>query len=85
MSDATWEQELIINGNEEESEISIYTASKRIAEKLIKKGYTPDRIDTSSHGVERGWNFMLPRWIVALKLGKNYVRMYPKPKAKPPE
>ncbi len=83
MSDATWEQELIINGNEDETTISIYTASKRIADKLIKRGCNPIRVDKQA-GKECAWSFELPRWAVALKIGKNYVRQYPKPKDKPP-
>jgi hypothetical protein len=83
MSDATWEQELIINGNEEEGVIGIYTASKRIADKYLKRGIVPVRVEKEG-GKPCGWFFELPRWTVAVKLGKNYVRQYPKPKDKPP-
>jgi hypothetical protein len=82
MSDILFEQELIINGNEEETMINIYTASKRIADKYLTRGYMPVRVEKCD-GNPCGWFFELPRWTVAVKLGKNYVRQYPKPKAKP--
>lgn len=69
-----FEQETVIRFDETGSPAQVYTASKRVASKLIKQGMVPYRIGATK-GVETAWYFELPKRAVALKPGKHIIRL----------
>jgi hypothetical protein len=68
------EQETIIHFDEAGENADIYTASKRVADKLIKRGVVPYKTDKQG-GRDIAWYFELPKHTVALKPGKNIIRL----------
>jgi hypothetical protein len=63
------EQETIINFNEGEPGAEIYTASRRVASKLLRTGLTPKQQTPS------GWWFEVPKQAVRIKVGRHHIRI----------
>jgi hypothetical protein len=74
LASALWEQETIIGFNELEGEAELYTASKRVASLLERRGLTPSRVDRLS-GKPCGWTFILPKWAAIIKPGRTAIRI----------
>lgn len=66
------EQETIIRFDEKEDDAVIYTASKSVADKLIKAGLEPNELDNSS------WEFILPKHTIKVKPDKTAINLNPK-------
>lgn len=64
-----FEKKSIINWNEEEREASIYTASPKVARRLIKGGLKPDRQEGS------GWLFKVPKQQIRVKVGNRAINL----------
>jgi len=62
-----YEQETIIRWDESSYEVEIYTASRRVAQRLIKGGLEPRRLEKDS------WWFALPKQTIRLKPGKKSI------------
>lgn len=75
MSEAQWESETIINFNEDEVASSIYTASRRVAALLERRGLKPVGVDRLAGSEPCGWWFEVPKWQVLIKPGKKTVRI----------
>jgi len=65
----SYEQETIINFNEEEAAASIYTASKRVATKLRKAGLEP------VEETPPGWWFEVPKQAIRVKVGRHAIKI----------
>lgn len=76
MSEAQWKPETIINFNEDEAAASIYTASRRVATLLQRRGLKPVRVDRlRDNGEPCGWWFEVPKWQVLIKPGNKTVKI----------
>ncbi|MEW6572569.1 MAG: hypothetical protein AB1374_02910 [Bacillota bacterium] len=64
----SYEQETIINFNEEEGTASVYTAARRVADKLKRSGLSP--VEDMPE-----WTFIVPKTAVRIKVGKRAVRI----------
>ena len=62
-----FEQETIIRWDESSYEAEIYTASRRVAERLIKGGLEPVRREKDS------WWFVVPKQVIRLKPGERSI------------
>lgn len=69
MTLSSTEQETILNFNEGEPGAEIYTASRRVASKLIKAGLAPKQQTPS------GWWFEVPKQAVRIKVGRRAIRI----------
>jgi hypothetical protein len=75
VGEAQWEAETIINFNEDEAAASIYTASKRVASLLERRGLKPSTVDRARDGGPCGWRFDVPKVAVLLKPGKRAIKI----------
>lgn len=69
-----FEQETIIRFDEAEQKLSVYTASRRVASKLIKAGLLVGKTDMRA-GEITGWHFSGPSSMALLKPGKRSIRL----------
>ncbi len=69
-----WELETIINFNEAEAQAEVYTASRRVAELLYKRGIKPFKV-VRTNGKTTGWFFSLPKHAVLLKPENRTIRL----------
>lgn len=69
-----YEQETIINFNEEEAITEIYTASSRVYKLLAARGIKPYKID-NMNGKPSGWYYTFPKSAIILKPGKHGIRL----------
>lgn len=69
-----FEQETIIRYDETGSPAEVYTASKRVANLLMKRSLSPYRTEKSS-GEVTGWFFHIPKTAVILKPGGHMIRV----------
>lgn len=76
MSEAQLECETIINFNEEETVASIYTASKRVAALLERRGLKPVRVDRRrENGEPCRWWFEVPKSAILIKPDKRMIKI----------
>jgi hypothetical protein len=68
------EQETIILFDEAGGEAQVYTASKRVADLLARRGLEPYKTDANKQQIT-GWFFKLPKQTVILKPGKYSIRI----------
>ncbi len=69
-----FEQETIIRCDETGDPAEVYTASRRVANLLMKRSLSPYRTE-KSNGEVTGWFFHLPRASVILKPGSHIIRV----------
>lgn len=69
-----YEAETIVRFNEESQTAELYTASKRVADLLARRGITPHKTDTLK-GKESGWYYRLPKSAVLLKPASRMIRV----------
>lgn len=74
IASVAWEQETIINFNEDEPEAQVYTASKRVANLLMRRGFKPCQVDKQD-GKPCAWTFTQPKTAVLLKPANRIIRL----------
>ncbi len=76
MSEIAYEAETIINFNEEESKANVYTASKRVATLLERRGLKPVMVERPrDNGELGGWWFEVPKTAILIKPGKAAIKI----------
>ncbi|MGB9792119.1 MAG: hypothetical protein ACPLTR_06015 [Thermacetogeniaceae bacterium] len=69
-----YEAETIINFNEAEDTAELYTAARRVAELLEKRGLKPYKVERTN-GRATGWFFSLPKHAVLVKPSDRAIRL----------
>lgn len=69
-----YEAETIINFNEQEAQAELYTASRRVAELLEKRGIKPFKVE-KINGKTTGWFFSLPKHSILVKPENRIIRL----------
>lgn len=70
-----YEQETIINYNEEQATAEIYTASKRVADLLERRGgLKPYKID-KAQGKAAGWYFKVSKTAIIVKPARHGIKV----------
>lgn len=69
-----YEAETIINFNEAEEQAELYTASRRVAELLEKRGLKPYKVERMD-GRATGWFFSLPKHAILVKPENRIIRI----------
>ncbi|CAA7602455.1 Hypothetical protein DEACI_3129 [Acididesulfobacillus acetoxydans] len=72
------ERETVIRFDEEDRVAELYTASRRVADKLIKGGLVPLKT-TEGGGETAGWYFEIDSYDVIVKPSRNAIRLGVKP------
>lgn len=72
---SNYEEETIISFSEDSKVASVYTAAKRVANKIIRSGVKPIKVFKDKKRQINGWIFQIETFNIIIKPGKTAYRL----------